>query len=295
MASAGPLRGIRILDLSIAATGPYAVAMLADQGADVVKVERPGFGEIGRWIGVQIDGISALYQVCNRGKRCIAVNLDEPAGRDVVRALAARSDVVVQNWRPGVAEKLGRGLRRPQARRPRLRVHLGLRQRGPVRAEGRVRHGDPGLRRDRLEPGWHRRAAIRPAGAGRQGDGVDRQPGDHGGIAGAGTRRRRPARAPVDARRGGVVPVGRRRRERHAARRRRLATGELHRRRTTVPVHRRVRRRHPHRELRLLRHVQGVRRRRVGRPARSRRRRCASRTPTSAARSTSGATPPPPP
>jgi crotonobetainyl-CoA:carnitine CoA-transferase CaiB-like acyl-CoA transferase len=109
MTATGPLRGIRILDLSIAATGPFAVALLADQGADVIKVERPGFGEIGRWIGVQVDGISALYQVCNRGKRCIAVNLDDPAGRDIVRALAARSDVVVQNWRPGVAEKLGVG------------------------------------------------------------------------------------------------------------------------------------------------------------------------------------------
>src|SRR6476661_4254278 len=109
MPTSGPLAGIRILDLSIAATGPYAVALLADQGADVVKVERPGFGEIGRWIGVQVDGISALYQVCNRGKRCIAVNLDDPSGRDVVRELAARSDVVVQNWRPGVAEKLGVG------------------------------------------------------------------------------------------------------------------------------------------------------------------------------------------
>jgi crotonobetainyl-CoA:carnitine CoA-transferase CaiB-like acyl-CoA transferase len=109
MTTAGPLAGIRILDLSIAATGPYAVALLADQGADVVKVERPGFGEIGRWVGVQVEGISSLYQMCNRGKRCIAVNLDDADGREIVRELAARSDVVVQNWRPGVAEKLGVG------------------------------------------------------------------------------------------------------------------------------------------------------------------------------------------
>jgi crotonobetainyl-CoA:carnitine CoA-transferase CaiB-like acyl-CoA transferase len=105
----GPLAGIRVLDLSIAAAGPYATAILADQGADVVKVERPGIGDIGRWVGVQIDGISALYQICNRGKRCIAVNLDAEAGRDVVRRLAATSDVVLQNWRPGVAERLGVG------------------------------------------------------------------------------------------------------------------------------------------------------------------------------------------
>ncbi len=108
-AHAGPLSGIRILDLSIAATGPYAVAMLADQGARVIKVERPGIGDIARWVGSQVKGISALYQVCNRGKRSIALNLDAPAGREIVRALAARSDVVVQNWRPGVADKLGIG------------------------------------------------------------------------------------------------------------------------------------------------------------------------------------------
>jgi crotonobetainyl-CoA:carnitine CoA-transferase CaiB-like acyl-CoA transferase len=96
----GPLSGVRVLDAS---------AMLADQGADVIKVERPGIGDIGRWVGVQIDGISALYQICNRGKRCIAVNLDSDDGREIVRALAATSDVVMQNWRPGVADKLGIG------------------------------------------------------------------------------------------------------------------------------------------------------------------------------------------
>lgn len=109
MTTSGPLAGIRVLDLSNVATGPYAVALLADQGADVVKVERPAIGDIARWIGIQMNGISALYQICNRGKRCIAVNLDVAAGRDIVRRLAARSDVVVQNWRPGVAERLGVG------------------------------------------------------------------------------------------------------------------------------------------------------------------------------------------
>jgi crotonobetainyl-CoA:carnitine CoA-transferase CaiB-like acyl-CoA transferase len=105
----GPLAGIRILDLSIAATGPYAVAMLADQGASVIKVERPGMGDIARWVGAQVKGISALYQVCNRGKRSVAVNLDSEPGREVVRAIAARCDVVVQNFRPGVVDKLGIG------------------------------------------------------------------------------------------------------------------------------------------------------------------------------------------
>jgi crotonobetainyl-CoA:carnitine CoA-transferase CaiB-like acyl-CoA transferase len=104
-----PLAGIRILDLSIALTGPYAVALLGDQGADVIKVERPGIGDIGRWVGVSVNGMSALYLACNRGKRCIAVDASAPAGRDIIRLLAARSDVVVENFRPGVMDRLGLG------------------------------------------------------------------------------------------------------------------------------------------------------------------------------------------
>jgi crotonobetainyl-CoA:carnitine CoA-transferase CaiB-like acyl-CoA transferase len=104
-----PLAGVRILDLSIALTGPYAVALLGDQGADVIKVERPGLGDIGRWVGVSVNGMSALYLACNRGKRCIAVDASVMAGRDIIGRLAARSDVVVENFRPGVMDRLGLG------------------------------------------------------------------------------------------------------------------------------------------------------------------------------------------
>ena len=103
----GPLAGIRVVDFSVAATGPYAAAMLADQGAEVVKVERPGIGDIGRWVGTMSGDVSALYQVCNRGKRGIVLDLQSPEGRDIAHRLIARSDLVVQNWRPGVAERLG--------------------------------------------------------------------------------------------------------------------------------------------------------------------------------------------
>ena len=108
-ARTGPLAGIRILELAVALTGPYAVALLADQGADVVKVERPGFGDIGRYVGVSVNGTSALYTMCNRGKRSIAVDIHRDEGRDIVRALARDSDVVVQNFRPGVMDRLGLG------------------------------------------------------------------------------------------------------------------------------------------------------------------------------------------
>ena len=76
----GPLEGLRVLDLSIALTGPYAAALLADQGAEVIKVERPGIGDIGRWVGVMVNGMSALYLMCNRGKRSIAVDVQTPTG-----------------------------------------------------------------------------------------------------------------------------------------------------------------------------------------------------------------------
>ena len=107
--STGPLAGIRIVDLSIALTGPYAAALLADQGAEVIKVERPGLGDIGRWVGVSVNGLSALYQACNRGKRSIAVDAATTAGRDIVRRLVASADVLVENFRPRVMDRLGLG------------------------------------------------------------------------------------------------------------------------------------------------------------------------------------------
>ena len=105
----GPLDGVRVLDLSIALTGPYAAALMADQGASVIKVERPGIGDIARWVGVSVNGMSSLYLVCNRGKRSIAVDLQTPAGLSIVRRLAADTDVLIQNFRPGVMDKLGLG------------------------------------------------------------------------------------------------------------------------------------------------------------------------------------------
>ena len=107
--SDGPMAGIRVVDLSIALTGPYAAALLADQGAEVIKVERPGIGDIARWIGVAVNGMSALYLVCNRGKRSIAIDMTTTEGAGIVRRLAAGADVVVQNFRPGVMERLGLG------------------------------------------------------------------------------------------------------------------------------------------------------------------------------------------
>ena len=114
----GPMDGVRVLDISIALTGPYAAALLADQGADVIKVERPGIGDIARFVGVAVNGMSSLYLVCNRGKRSIAVDLQTPEGVEIVRRLAAESDVVIQNYRPGVMDRLGLGYDHVRAENP---------------------------------------------------------------------------------------------------------------------------------------------------------------------------------
>ncbi len=104
---AGPLEGIKVVDLSIALTGPWPSAIMADQGAAVIKIEAPGIGDIGRWVGVAIKGISAMFQVVNRGKRSIALNLREAEAQEIARRLIADADVLVQNFRPGVMERLG--------------------------------------------------------------------------------------------------------------------------------------------------------------------------------------------
>ena len=103
----GPLDGYRVVDLTAMITGPLATMLLADQGADVVKVEPPGGGDVMRYLSTMRGGMSTMFAACNRSKRSIVVNLREEAGREVVRELAARADVFIQNFRPGVIERLG--------------------------------------------------------------------------------------------------------------------------------------------------------------------------------------------
>jgi crotonobetainyl-CoA:carnitine CoA-transferase CaiB-like acyl-CoA transferase len=101
------LEGIRVLDLSRVIAGPYCATLMADLGADVIKVERPGRGDdLRAWRG---SGMSATFAAINRGKRGIAVDLREPEGSKLVFELARRADVLVENFLPGVADKLGLG------------------------------------------------------------------------------------------------------------------------------------------------------------------------------------------
>ena len=103
-----PLDGIRVLDLTRVLAGPYCTALLADLGAEVIKLE-PARGDDYRHIGPFLEGESALFHLNNRGKRSIALNLKAPEGLALARQIAGQSDVVVENFRPGVAEKIGLG------------------------------------------------------------------------------------------------------------------------------------------------------------------------------------------
>jgi crotonobetainyl-CoA:carnitine CoA-transferase CaiB-like acyl-CoA transferase len=105
----GPLAGIRIVDLTSMLSGPWATMILADQGADVIKVEEPRQGDHTRSYGNRRNGFSASFLNLNRNKRSVAIDLKTPQGVELVKRLAAGADVLVQNFRPGVVERLGLG------------------------------------------------------------------------------------------------------------------------------------------------------------------------------------------
>jgi crotonobetainyl-CoA:carnitine CoA-transferase CaiB-like acyl-CoA transferase len=106
---AGPLEGYRIVDISSVVSGPLATMMLADQGADVVKIESTDIGDTTRAALNYRAGMAALFANCNRGKRSIALDLKDPRGREIVLELVRGADVFVENWRPGTADRLGLG------------------------------------------------------------------------------------------------------------------------------------------------------------------------------------------
>ena len=105
----GPLHGFRIIDLTSMISGPLATMLLADQGADVIKVENPRDGDHTRASSNRHNGLSAAFLNNNRNKRSVAVDIKADGGIDVVKRLARDADVFVQNFRPGVADRIGVG------------------------------------------------------------------------------------------------------------------------------------------------------------------------------------------
>jgi crotonobetainyl-CoA:carnitine CoA-transferase CaiB-like acyl-CoA transferase len=144
-----PLEGARVLDLSRVLSGPSCGKALADLGADVIKVEPPE-GDLTRTAQPRVGGIPVYFAQQNCGKRCVSVDLQTGEGRDIVLRLSARCDVVLENFRPGVMERLGLGYRHVRALNPRV-VYCsitGYGQDGPAagrRAYAPVMHAEMGL------------------------------------------------------------------------------------------------------------------------------------------------------
>ena len=133
----GPLHGYRIVDLTSNVSGPLATMMLADQGADVIKVEPPDGGDHTRAAANRRAGFSASFLNNNRNKRSIVLDLKKPAALQVLMRLAAGADVFVQNFRPGVAERLGIGEAAIRAEAPKI-VYVsisGFGEKGPYAAK----------------------------------------------------------------------------------------------------------------------------------------------------------------
>src|SRR5579862_3399291 len=104
----GPLAGLRVLELARILAGPWAGQTLADLGAEVIKVERPGIGDDTRGWGPPFvagadggRGDAAYYHSCNRGKQSVAIDFEKPEGQRLVRALAARADILIENFKTG--------------------------------------------------------------------------------------------------------------------------------------------------------------------------------------------------
>jgi len=121
----GPMSGIKIIDLCSMMSGPWATDILGDQGADVIKVEVPGKGDHVRSLPNRSGGLSAMFVNVNRSKRSLTLDLKKPEGVQVFKKLVAQADVVAQNFRPGVVERLGISYDDVAALNPRL-IYLSM-------------------------------------------------------------------------------------------------------------------------------------------------------------------------
>ena len=104
----GPLEGIKVLDLTSMVSGPASTMMLADQGAEVIKIE-PYHGEQVRHMAAPHNGVNPVFYSCNRGKKSVALDLKTDAGKEVLMKLADQADVFIQNFRPGAIDRMGFG------------------------------------------------------------------------------------------------------------------------------------------------------------------------------------------
>ncbi len=132
---AKPLEGIRVLDLTWVLSGPYATMILGDLGAEVIKIERPVVGDIGRGNGPHVNGVSTYFLSLNRGKKSIVINLASREGKTLFLRLVKQADIVVSNYVPGTMEKLGIGYDTVRKHNPKIiyAICSGFGQDGPYK------------------------------------------------------------------------------------------------------------------------------------------------------------------
>ena len=135
---AGPLKGIRVLDLTRILAGPYATMILRDLGAEVIKIEQPGVGDEARDFGPFKNDFSLYFMSVNRGKKSITLNLKSPRGKELFLELVKGSDLLVENFRPGTMEKLGLDYESLKTHHPSLLYAAcsGFGQTGPYATRG---------------------------------------------------------------------------------------------------------------------------------------------------------------
>ncbi|MEE8421527.1 MAG: CoA transferase [Dehalococcoidia bacterium] len=133
-----PLEGIKVLDFTRFQNGPHATVMLSDMGAEVLKVELPGEGDPGRSLGRQPDGFCGYFEALDRGKRSITINLGTESGKELVRKLVEEADVVTENFRPQVMDRLGLGYEDLRKVNPQLiyAINSGFGPKGPWSEQG---------------------------------------------------------------------------------------------------------------------------------------------------------------
>ena len=134
----GPLKGIRVLDLTRILAGPYATMILRDLGAEVIKIEQPGSGDEARDFGPFKNDFSLYFMSVNRGKKSVTLNLKSPRGKELFLKLVKDSDILVENFRPGTMEKLGLGYESLKIHQPSLLYAAcsGFGQTGPYAMRG---------------------------------------------------------------------------------------------------------------------------------------------------------------
>lgn len=130
----GSLADLRVIDMATLFAGPSAAMMLGDFGADVIKIEHPRRGDPSRGHGASVDGVGLWWKTLSRNKRTVALDLSQAGGQDVLRRLAARSDVLIENFRPGTLERWGLDPQDLLKENPRLIVArmTGFGQSGPM-------------------------------------------------------------------------------------------------------------------------------------------------------------------